>query len=313
VRAGAGTDGAHVVDLDDGSTAEGHEILAAVGRDIPISELGLEHYGLDPSGRTPFPRDGRLRVADGLFVIGDPAGPELHTHQAHYQGERAVRMALGQPVMPDYRALPRATYTDPEAAFVGVTVEAAREAGLDAFELVADFASTARGYGVEATMGHLTIVVDRDSRTLVGAAIACPDASAALHECVVAIQARVPVDVLAETGAVMPFGTDAPVEPYDPWPGLALAVRREDPRWPAGTSPYAPEQSLTLERALRGNCVDAAISARETDRGRLTVGQRADVVVLPAAALDEPVEVGGPLWHARPLQVLVDGEVVFER
>ena len=78
-------------------------------------------------GRTPpFPRDGRLRVADGLWVIGDPAGPELHTHQAHYQGEMAVRMALGEKVMPDYRALPRATYTDPEAAFVGVTLRGRR-------------------------------------------------------------------------------------------------------------------------------------------------------------------------------------------
>jgi len=118
---------------------------------------------------------------------------------------------------------------------------------------------------------------------------------------------------IAETGAVMPFGTDAPVEPYDPWPGLALAIRREDPRWEPGTPPYAPEQALTLERALRANCVDPAISARETDRGRLTVGQRADVVVLPAAALEEPTEIGGALWSARPTQVLVDGEVVFER
>ena len=40
---------------------------------------------------------------------------------------------------------------------------------------------------------------------------------------------------IAATGAVIAFGTDAPVEPMDPWPGLALAVRREDPRWPAGT------------------------------------------------------------------------------
>jgi len=35
------------------------------------------------------------------LVIGDPARPELHTHQAHYQGETAVRMALGDPVQPD--------------------------------------------------------------------------------------------------------------------------------------------------------------------------------------------------------------------
>ncbi len=117
---------------------------------------------------------------------------------------------------------------------------------------------------------------------------------------------------IADTGAVMPFGTDAPVESYDPWPGLALAVRREDPRWAAGTPVFAAEQSLTLDRALRAACIDPAISARELDRGRLTVGQRADVVVIPAAAIDEPVTPGGPLSTTRPAMVLIDGEVVFE-
>jgi predicted amidohydrolase YtcJ len=118
---------------------------------------------------------------------------------------------------------------------------------------------------------------------------------------------------IAVTGAVMAFGTDAPVESYDPWPGLALAVRRDDPRWPSGTPTYAPEQSLTLDRALRANCIDAAVSARETNRGRLTVGQRADVVVIPAASIDEPVTPGGPLSTTRPEMVLMDGKVVFER
>ncbi len=198
-RAGAGTNGAHVIELDDGSTAEGHAILLAVGREFPINDLGLEHYGIDTSGRTPFPRDGRLRIADGLWVIGDPAGPELHTHQGHYQGELAVRMALGEAIVPDYRALPRATYTDPEAAFVGLSLEGAQAAGIDAFELVAEFAKTSKGYAVQATFGHVTIVVDRASRELVGAALACPDASAAIHECVLAIKAHVTVDVLAET------------------------------------------------------------------------------------------------------------------
>ncbi|MGP1675312.1 MAG: amidohydrolase, partial [Candidatus Limnocylindrales bacterium] len=117
---------------------------------------------------------------------------------------------------------------------------------------------------------------------------------------------------IADTGAVMAFGTDAPVESYDPWPGLALAVHREDARWPTRTPPYAPEQALTLDRALRANCIDPAVSARETDRGRLTVGQRADVVVIPAAALDDPVTAGGPLSTTRPQLVLIDGKVVFE-
>jgi pyruvate/2-oxoglutarate dehydrogenase complex dihydrolipoamide dehydrogenase (E3) component len=132
-------------------------------------------------------------------VIGDPAGPELHTHQGHYQGELAIRMAMGLPVIPDYRALPRATYTDPEAASVGLTLDQAKAAGIDAVEYVADFATSAKGYAVEAELGHVTVTFDRASRTMVGAAMACPDASAAIHECVVAIRARVPVEVLADT------------------------------------------------------------------------------------------------------------------
>jgi cytosine/adenosine deaminase-related metal-dependent hydrolase len=51
------------------------------------------------------------------------------------------------------------------------------------------------------------------------------------------------------------------------------------------------------------------MTAGERDRGRLIPGHRADLVVLPASALEEPVEVGGALWHARPRLVLVDGAV----
>jgi predicted amidohydrolase YtcJ len=115
---------------------------------------------------------------------------------------------------------------------------------------------------------------------------------------------------LDRAGSVIAFGTDAPVEPVDPWPGLACAVTRSSPEWPADTQPFGPQNALDLWRAVRASCVDAAITAGETDRGRLVAGQRADAVVIPAAAVDEPVEVGGSLWHARPRLVLIDGEVV---
>ncbi len=198
-NAGAGSDGADVLTLDDGSTVEGHATLLSVGRTFPLDGLGLETIGLDPSARDGVPNDGRLRIADGVYMVGDPAGPEMHTHQAHYQGQVAVRMALGDAVEPDYRALPRATYTDPELAYVGLDLEAARAQGIDAVEFVADFANTAKGYSVEAEFGHVTIIVDRARRELVGAAIAAPDASAAIHECVLAIKARVNLTVLADT------------------------------------------------------------------------------------------------------------------
>jgi predicted amidohydrolase YtcJ len=117
---------------------------------------------------------------------------------------------------------------------------------------------------------------------------------------------------LSETGTPIPFGTDAPVEPIDPWPGLAIAVTRADGSWPAGTPAFGRGEALTLARAIRAACLDGPISAGEDDRGRLVPGQRADLVILPAEALREPVEVGGPLAMTRPHRVLMDGEMVFE-
>lgn len=119
-----------------------------------------------------------------------------------------------------------------------------------------------------------------------------------------------PFRALARSGAVIAFGTDAPVEPIDPWPGIACAVTRAAPSWPPDTPPLGPVQAVPVWAAIRAACVGPAITAGEPDRGRLTAGCRADLVVLPAAAVAEPVEVGGALWHARPQLVVVDGEAV---
>ena len=195
--AGGGNDGAHRVELGDGTVVEGHRILIAIGRAFPLADLHLDAVGLDPATIKP---DGRLRLADGLWLVGDPAGPELHTHVSHYQGEMAVRMALGDDVRPDYTAIPRCTYTDPEAAFTGVTLEQALAAGLDAVEFTQPIETTAKGYVSETVLGHVTIVVDRAARTLVGAAIAGPPGSTeAIHEAVLAVKTHVPVAVLADT------------------------------------------------------------------------------------------------------------------
>jgi len=197
IRARAGASNAHVVDLSDGSSVEGHEVMLAVGRTYPLAGLGLETVGLDVSGATVTVGPD-LRIADGVFLAGDPAGPEMHTHLAHYQGELAVRIALGDDVRPDYSAIPRAVYTDPEVAGVGLSLEQAVAAGRDAFEEVADLATTAKGYVAEAT-GHVTIVVDRPTRTLLGAFIAGPAASEVIHEAVLAVKTKTTLDVLADT------------------------------------------------------------------------------------------------------------------
>jgi dihydrolipoamide dehydrogenase len=197
VRAGAGAAGAHILDLSDGTAVEGHEVLLAVGRTVPLAGLGLETVGVDLGADKPIVGLD-LRIAPGVYGAGDIAGPEMHTHLAHYQGELAVRIALGESVRPDYSAIPRAVYTDPEAAGVGLSLDEAITAGYDAFEEVADLATSAKGYVAEAT-GHVTVVVDRRAPTLRGAFVAGPAASEVIHEAVLAVKTQTPLDVLADT------------------------------------------------------------------------------------------------------------------
>jgi len=196
-EAGAGTDGGHRFVLEDGGSVEGAAVLLAIGRTLPLDDLGLETVGVDASSGRLAP-DTRLRIAPRVFVAGDPAGPEMHTHVSHYQGEMAARIALGDDVTPDFRAIPRAVYTDPETGSVGLLLEQAREQGIDAEEFTADLATSAKGYAAEAA-GHVTIVVDRAAGTLIGAFIAGPGASEAIHEAVLAVKLQTPLAVLADT------------------------------------------------------------------------------------------------------------------
>ncbi|CAN5241176.1 hypothetical protein BH18CHL2_BH18CHL2_00410 [soil metagenome] len=126
------------------------------------------------------------------------AGLQLSTHLGHYEGEIAARIALGDDVRADLRAVPRCVYTDPELGAVGLLLEQARERGIDAVEHTADLATSSRGYVSEAE-GHVSIVVDRSSRTLVGCFIGGPAGTEAIHEAVLAIKVRTPIDVLADT------------------------------------------------------------------------------------------------------------------
>ena len=200
-----GADGAHRIHLADGSSVDGHEILLAIGRTAPLAGLGLESIGVELRDGRVSPDD-RLRIAENAFVIGDPAGPEMHTHLAHYQGETAVRIALGADIRPDYRAIPRAVYTVPETAAVGLQLEQARDQDIDAFEKTADLATSAKGYVAES-FGHATIVVDRAARTLVGAFLAGPGASEAIHLAVLAVKTQTPIGVLADTITAFPTTT----------------------------------------------------------------------------------------------------------
>ncbi len=117
---------------------------------------------------------------------------------------------------------------------------------------------------------------------------------------------------IAATGAPLTFGSDAPVEPPDPFAGLAAAISRTD----SADRPFGgwrPEETVSREQALAASTATAAYAGFAEGRfGQLTAGERADFVLIerdpmladPAAMREiEVLEtwVGGRrLYHSRP-------------
>jgi predicted amidohydrolase YtcJ len=115
---------------------------------------------------------------------------------------------------------------------------------------------------------------------------------------------------LKDAGAVLAFGSDAPVESLNPWLSVHAAVTRQRP----GNNPphgWYPEQRLNITEALWGFTVGSAIAAGTAhEQGTLAPGMLADLAVLS----DDPFKIGAPSLHAvRAELTMIEGEVVWER
>jgi dihydrolipoamide dehydrogenase len=134
----AGRDGEHYfLELDDGRKLSGDRLLVATGRRPRIDGLGLESVGLDAKGGA-IPVDARLRAGERLWAIGDVNAIWQLTHVGKYQARIVAANILGEPREANYEAVPRVTYTDPQAASVG-----AAEAAFSATARVSEVAKTA--------------------------------------------------------------------------------------------------------------------------------------------------------------------------
>ena len=190
-------DGAEfVLQLDDGTELRGDHLLAATGRRPRVAGIGLETIGVEaaPHG---IPVDKYLRVAERVWAIGDVTGIWPLTHVGEYEGEVVTSNIIGQPRPATYEAVPRVTYTDPQAAAVG-----ALEAPYAGTAQVSEVPKTATYTHTYAqSNGFLTLL--SDGQRLTGAYALGPEAGEWLQQATLAIRAHVPVDVLADT--IQPF------------------------------------------------------------------------------------------------------------
>jgi dihydrolipoamide dehydrogenase len=185
-----------VLRLEDGNELRGDRLLVATGRRPRVEGIGLETVGITADARG-VPVDSRLRAGERLWAIGDVTGIWLLTHVGEYQGEVVASNILGEAREAHYDAVPRVTYTDPQAAAVGAT-----EAAFSATVLLSEVARTPTyTHAYAESGGFLTLL--SDGECLTGAYAVGPEAGEWLQQATVAIRARVPLEVLRDT--IQPF------------------------------------------------------------------------------------------------------------
>jgi dihydrolipoamide dehydrogenase len=188
----------YVLALADGRELRGEHLLVATGRRPRVAGIGLETVGVhaDTHG---IPVDTHLRVADGLWAIGDVTGVRMLTHVGKYQGEVVAANILGEARQANYEAIPDVVYTDPQAASVGAT-----NAPFSATISLSEVAKTATyTHAYAQSNGFLTLL--SDGGLLTGAYALGPEAGEWLQQATLAIRAKVPLEVLRDT--IQPFPT----------------------------------------------------------------------------------------------------------
>jgi pyruvate/2-oxoglutarate dehydrogenase complex dihydrolipoamide dehydrogenase (E3) component len=185
--------------LADGVEVTGEALLVATGRRVNLASVGAGAIGVDEKARA-IPVDDHLRVAPGVWAVGDITGQGAFTHMSMYQANIVVADILGREVSPaEYHAVPRVTFTDPEIGAVGLTEAQATERGMTVRVGITQIPSSTRGWIHKAgNDGFIKLVEDAAQGILAGATSAGPWGGEVLGALAVAVHARVPVRRLRE-------------------------------------------------------------------------------------------------------------------
>jgi len=165
---------------------EAERVLVAIGRAPILDDIGLEDAGVKVE-------DGFIAVnhrmqtsVEGVYAIGDCAGPPLLAHKASHEGIAAIEAIAGdEHAGVDYDNIPAVTYCHPEVASCGMTEEQAREAGHDIEVGTFPFSANGRARTAGETDGHVKVIRDKKYGEILGAHIVGAHASELIGEFIV--------------------------------------------------------------------------------------------------------------------------------
>jgi len=201
-------EGSEIVVTTDREEARGDLLLVATGRQPSVADLALENAGVEFTD-AGIPADDQFRTnVKHIFAAGDVVGGYQFTHLAGWQAFQAARNAL-LPGSSSGRAevVPWVTFTDPEAAHVGLTEEHARATLGDTVKTRRwEMSRTDRAICEDDGAGFLKIIAKKDG-TIVGATAVSARAGEIIAEFAIAMRHNLKVGDLA--GVIHPYPTYA--------------------------------------------------------------------------------------------------------
>jgi dihydrolipoamide dehydrogenase len=224
-----GARGAVVLALAGGKTVEVDTVLVATGRRPYTDGLDLEKLGVARGDRGKVTVNDRLQTsAKNLYAIGDVTDIKQLAHFASAQGKAAAEIVAGHPSQTNWRAVPAATFTNPEIASVGLTE---REAKAEGRELkIGRFPFRAHGRNIAdgEIGGFVKLIGDAKTGQVLGAHIIGAKASELIHECSLAIAADLDVRDLAHAIHAHPTVTEVLGEAAEDADGVAIHLMRQE-------------------------------------------------------------------------------------
>ena len=177
-----GTDGTTSTDTFDAA-------LMAVGRRPNGRELKAEAAGVTVNEHGYIPADKQQRTnVPHIYAIGDVCGEPMLAHKATHEAKIAAEVIAGHKAFFDARTIPSVAYTDPEIAWMGLTETQAKDQGIDYEKAVFPWAASGRALATGRDEGMTKLLLDKQSRRVLGAAMVGVNAGELIAEAVLALE-----------------------------------------------------------------------------------------------------------------------------
>ena len=166
VQVGAG--GA-TVQLEGGASIAAEKVLVAVGRRAACDKETVQALGLEMRGAA-IAVDKKMQTnVPGVYAIGDAVGTTYLAHGAFQEAEVAADNALGHSKeMGEYSLIPRAVYSFPEVASVGLSERKCAEKGIEVVVGKAPFRANGRSVAHNEGVGEIRVIRNKADNKIVG-------------------------------------------------------------------------------------------------------------------------------------------------